>query len=136
MLMVSLKTLKKWSQNKYRNILDNAFYLVCLWNPKLTDVGRQMAAYPLDPAMSKVIISAKDYGCMWVFNQSLLHINMVDLQKYSLMHCVWPDVVSSSSTCDGFFLCSFVKEIRFTSKLQWYSKTNVAGWKGLRHCLQ
>ncbi|ELT92273.1 hypothetical protein CAPTEDRAFT_197070 [Capitella teleta] len=32
--------------------------------PKLTDLGRQMAAFPLDPRMAKVIISAKEHGCL------------------------------------------------------------------------
>lgn len=31
---------------------------------QLTPAGRQMAAFPLDPRMSKVILSAKDYKCL------------------------------------------------------------------------
>ncbi|XP_071481336.1 ATP-dependent RNA helicase DHX33-like [Diadema antillarum] len=31
---------------------------------KLTSAGREMSMYPLDPLMSKVIISARDYGCL------------------------------------------------------------------------
>eukprot|EP00057_Strongylocentrotus_purpuratus_P010117 XP_011664591.1 PREDICTED: putative ATP-dependent RNA helicase DHX33 [Strongylocentrotus purpuratus] len=30
----------------------------------LTPIGKEMSTYPLDPPMSKVIISAKDYGCL------------------------------------------------------------------------
>jgi ATP-dependent RNA helicase DHX33 len=32
--------------------------------PKLTEVGRKMAAFPLDPRMAKTILAAKDYDCL------------------------------------------------------------------------
>lgn len=31
---------------------------------KLTNLGRQMALFPLDPRFSKILLSAKDYGCL------------------------------------------------------------------------
>ena len=33
---------------------------------KLTNLGRQMALFPLDPRFSKILLSAKDYGCLYV----------------------------------------------------------------------
>lgn len=33
---------------------------------KLTEVGHQMALFPLDPRFSKILLSAKDYGCLYV----------------------------------------------------------------------
>jgi ATP-dependent RNA helicase DHX33 len=36
---------------------------------KLTEVGHQMALFPLDPRFSKILLSAKDYGCLYVHLQ-------------------------------------------------------------------
>jgi ATP-dependent RNA helicase DHX33 len=33
---------------------------------KLTEVGLQMALFPLEPRFSKILLSAKDYGCLYV----------------------------------------------------------------------
>jgi len=33
---------------------------------KLNNLGRQMAVFPLDPRFSKILLSAKDYGCLYV----------------------------------------------------------------------
>jgi HrpA-like RNA helicase len=33
---------------------------------KLTEVGHQMALFPLDPRFSKILLSAKDYACLYV----------------------------------------------------------------------
>jgi HrpA-like RNA helicase len=33
---------------------------------KLTILGRQMALLPLDPRFSKILLSAKNYGCLYV----------------------------------------------------------------------
>jgi ATP-dependent RNA helicase DHX33 len=33
---------------------------------KLNNLGCQMAAFPLDPRFSKILLSAKDYGCLYV----------------------------------------------------------------------
>lgn len=40
---------------------------------KLNNLGRQMAAFPLDPRFSKILLSAKDYGCLYV----QLHIKYI-----------------------------------------------------------
>jgi HrpA-like RNA helicase len=33
---------------------------------KLSNLGHQMAVFPLDPRFSKILLSAKDYGCLYV----------------------------------------------------------------------
>jgi len=33
---------------------------------KLNNLGRQMSVFPLDPRFSKILLSAKDYGCLYV----------------------------------------------------------------------
>ena len=33
---------------------------------KLSNLGRQMSVFPLDPRFSKILLSAKDYGCLYV----------------------------------------------------------------------
>lgn len=33
---------------------------------KLNNLGHQMAVFPLDPRFSKILLSAKDYGCLYV----------------------------------------------------------------------
>jgi len=32
-------------------------------NPELTEVGQQMAAFPIDPRFTKLILASKEYGC-------------------------------------------------------------------------
>ena len=31
--------------------------------PELTQVGQQMAAFPLDPRFTKLILASKEFGC-------------------------------------------------------------------------
>jgi len=33
---------------------------------KLNNLGHQMSVFPLDPRFSKIMLSAKDYGCVYV----------------------------------------------------------------------
>ncbi|KAJ9595956.1 hypothetical protein L9F63_012849, partial [Diploptera punctata] len=50
--------------------------------PVLTSVGRQMSLFPLDPRFSKILLSAKDYGCLeeilsvvaLLTSESVLHV--------------------------------------------------------------
>ncbi|CAB0015881.1 unnamed protein product [Nesidiocoris tenuis] len=51
-------------------ILEGVELLKCLGavdegdEPVLTDLGKAMALFPLDPRFTKVILSAKDFGCL------------------------------------------------------------------------
>lgn len=62
--------------------------------PILTEIGQQMAAFPLDPRFTKLILASKEFGCTLV-NHSFLLFNhrsnliiFFFLQRRDSEHCV------------------------------------------------
>ncbi len=62
--------------------------------PILTEIGQQMAAFPLDPRFTKLILASKEFGCTLVNYSFLLfnHIRILLLiffsQRRDSEHCL------------------------------------------------
>ncbi|XP_044738353.1 ATP-dependent RNA helicase DHX33-like [Chrysoperla carnea] len=65
--VVKFDFLDKPSNESLTSALEQLYQLnaiTSIQSPELTDLGKQMSLFPLDPRYSKMIISAKNYGCL------------------------------------------------------------------------
>lgn len=108
-------------------------------NMQLTNIGREMATYPLDPPMSKVIISAKDYGCLEeiltivavLSVESILHSPMSKREKAV---AAWKKFYCSEG--DHVTLLSVFRAYKAVKNKKEWCRENFINLRNLKHAVE
>ncbi|XP_030838003.1 ATP-dependent RNA helicase DHX33 [Strongylocentrotus purpuratus] len=105
----------------------------------LTPIGKEMSTYPLDPPMSKVIISAKDYGCL----EEILTIVSV-LSVESILHspmskrdkalAAWKKFYCSEG--DHVTLLSVYRAFKAVKNKKEWCRENYINHRNLKHAME
>ncbi|XP_063967101.1 ATP-dependent RNA helicase DHX33-like [Lytechinus pictus] len=107
-------------------------------NLQLTPIGKEMSSYPLDPPMSKVIISAKDYGCLEeiltivsvLSVESVLHSPMIKREKAL---AAWKKFYCSEG--DHVTLLSIFRAYKAVKNKKEWCKVNFINHRNVKHAI-
>ncbi|XP_041482789.1 ATP-dependent RNA helicase DHX33-like [Lytechinus variegatus] len=106
---------------------------------QLTPIGKEMSTYPLDPPMSKVIISAKDYGCLEeiltivsvLSVESVLHSPMIKREKAL---AAWKKFYCSEG--DHVTLLSIFRAYKAVKNKKEWCKVNFINHRNVKHAIE
>nr|XP_054771735.1 ATP-dependent RNA helicase DHX33-like isoform X2 [Lytechinus pictus] len=107
-------------------------------NLQLTPIGKEMSSYPLDPPMSKVIISAKDYGCLEeiltivsvLSVESVLHSPMIKREKAL---AAWKKFYCSEG--DHVTLLSIFRAYKAVKNKKEWCRVNFINHRNVKHAI-